>query len=457
MILRNRWFYVTQIIIDILIIDISYYLGFIIQRPEIFQNGIPEGIIVSLIYITFLSLIFLLTFKIYKCGQKEFSLIVFYLLICLPLIAIFSVITDFLIKGIGIWRRTIFYALIIQIPSFLLVKLLIYKIYRSLVKPIDCIIIGKNHLDGAKLFLKAYNKKNSIFKVNYILEENNNNLFEYISKNSQVIIDSSCKRKTEIMEYCAVNNKDCKLIPSFTDILINSGKFININDIMFYDMKIKMDLEVRIIKRVFDILFSGFALLILSPLILFVSILIKINDHGKIIYAQKRLTKGNQEFMVYKFRTMKENAENKTGPVLAKSNDKRVTKVGKFLRSTRIDEVPQFLNVLKGDMSVIGPRPERPELISKTINDIPEFAYRTLVKAGITGLAQTMGKYNTTFEDKLRFDLYYVNNYSLLLDLKILFYTLHTIFTPSAAEGLDDKDDEDSLLEEINNLGINIT
>lgn len=454
MIYRNRWFYVTQMIIDILIIDISYYFGFFIQRSDIFENGTPSGVIIALIYISILAFIFIAAFKIYRCGQKQYSLTIFYLILILPVIAIFSVVIDFLIKGIGVWRKTIFYALIIQVPIFLISKFIIYKLYCHFVKPIDCIIIGSTKIDGAKLFLKSYNEKNPSFRVNYILNENNENLYRYILNTGQIIIDSSCKQKTEIMEYCAINNKDCTIIPSFTDILMNSGRFINMNDVMFYDMKIKMDFEVRIIKRTFDIISSTLAILILSPLMLIVSILIKTGDGGQIIYPQKRLTRGNKEFIVYKFRTMREDAESETGPVLAKDNDERITKIGKFLRASRIDEIPQFFNVLFGDMSLIGPRPERPELVEKTVSKIPEFGYRILVKAGITGLAQTMGKYNTNFEDKLRFDLYYVNNYSLLLDLKILFYTLHTIFTPAAASGVKNKIDDESILNAVEEKGV---
>ena len=454
MILRNRWFYIVQIIIDILIIDISYYLSFLIQRPELFKASTPNGVFVALFYISILSFIFITTFKIHKCGQKNYSTTVFYILISLPLIAVFSIVIDFLIKGIGVWRRTILYAHIIQIPVLLITKLLVFKIYRHIIKPRDSLIIGKTVSDGVKLFLKSYNEKRSLFKINYILSEDKENLFEYILKNNQIILDSSCQKKTEIMEFCAINNKDCAIVPAFPDILMNSGRFANLNDVMFFDMKIKMDLEVRIIKRVIDIIASLIAIIILCPLILVVCILIKTSDHGKVLYHQKRVTRGNKEFVVYKFRTMVENAESKTGPVLAKNNDVRITKIGKILRAYRIDEIPQFFNVLIGDMSLIGPRPERPELIEKTVEDIPEFAYRTLVKAGITGLAQTLGKYNTEFEDKLRFDLYYVNNFSLLLDLKILFYTLYTVFTPYKTIGIKEIENCDEIISSLTEMGI---
>jgi lipopolysaccharide/colanic/teichoic acid biosynthesis glycosyltransferase len=190
--------------------------------------------------------------------------------------------------------------------------------------------------------------------------------------------------------------------------------------------------------------------------ILIISIAIKVSDKGKIIYSQNRLTRGNREFKLYKFRTMIENAEDKTGPVLAKADDLRITKPGKFLRASRLDEIPQLFNVLKGEMSIIGPRPERPSLMEETVKTIPEFSYRTLVKAGVTGLAQTLGRYNTEFKDKVRFDLYYVNNYSLLLDLKILFYTFHTLFTPSVAGGIKENMDDEAILKAVKEKGVSI-
>jgi lipopolysaccharide/colanic/teichoic acid biosynthesis glycosyltransferase len=216
-------------------------------------------------------------------------------------------------------------------------------------------------------------------------------------------------------------------------------------------MKVKMDAETRIVKRTVDIIVSAISLLVLLPFILIVCAAIKISDGGKILFRQERVTRDNKVFTLYKFRTMIENAEKDTGAVLSGLNDKRVTKLGKFLRATRIDEIPQLLNVLKGEMSLVGPRPERPELIRATVGEIPEFAYRTLVKAGLTGLAQTLGRYDTEFKDKVRFDLFYVNNFSLILDLKIIFYTIHTIFTPSVTAGVDlekEKSDALSLLKE---------
>jgi exopolysaccharide biosynthesis polyprenyl glycosylphosphotransferase len=448
---RNRWFYFIELIIDIAIIYFSYFAGFYFQRTDIFLNGDMSQLYATLTYMSAISAIIFIAFKVHTCGQNSYSLTMFYLLLSLPIIAFLSVMVDFLIKGIGVWRRTIFYAVLIQVPVFSIVKFVVYKAHLRFIKPKKCILVGYTIKEAVNLLLKLYDVKKGLYKMKYLVGEESPLLYEHINESEQVIICSSCTKKTDIMEYCAINKIDCTVVPEFSEILINSGKFNNMNDVMLLDMKVKMDAETRIVKRTVDIIVSAISLLVLLPFILIVCAAIKISDGGKILFRQERVTRDNKVFTLYKFRTMIENAEKDTGAVLSGLNDKRVTKLGKFLRATRIDEIPQLLNVLKGEMSLVGPRPERPELIRATVGEIPEFAYRTLVKAGLTGLAQTLGRYDTEFKDKVRFDLFYVNNFSLILDLKIIFYTIHTIFTPSVTAGVDlekEKSDALSLLKE---------
>lgn len=161
-------------------------------------------------------------------------------------------------------------------------------------------------------------------------------------------------------------------------------------------------------------------------------------DHGPVFFKQKRLTIGGKEFYVYKFRSMIVDAEKDGVARLATKNDSRITPVGKVIRATRIDELPQLLNIFKGDMSVVGPRPERPEIAKEYEESIPEFAYRLKVKAGLTGYAQIYGKYNTTAYDKLKLDLMYIESYSILEDLKLILATFKIVFTKESTEGLEE-------------------
>ena len=204
--------------------------------------------------------------------------------------------------------------------------------------------------------------------------------------------------------------------------------------------------DQQVIKRIIDILVAAVMLLLTSPFFLVIAIMIKRTDHGPIFYTQKRLTKGGKVFDIYKFRTMIVNAEKKSGPIKAGENDSRVLPVGRFLRATRMDELPQLINILKGEMSMVGPRPERPELAEIITRNIPEFEYRLKVKAGLTGYAQIYGRYCTTSYDKLKLDLTYIRKYSILLDLKLILMTPKVLFMKESTEGFEDGNWEDPAL-----------
>lgn len=181
-------------------------------------------------------------------------------------------------------------------------------------------------------------------------------------------------------------------------------------------------------KRLFDILLSSFGLILSSPLWLLFSLAIKLEDRGPIFYTQERVGKGGRVFKVLKFRSMVPDAEKHTGAVWATENDPRVTKVGRILRATAMDELPQLWNIFKGDMSFVGPRAERPELVSNFAKDVPNFNSRLLVRPGLTGLAQIYGRYDTNPKDKLRYDILYIKNQSFFLDLKLIFLSFWITF-----------------------------
>lgn len=187
-------------------------------------------------------------------------------------------------------------------------------------------------------------------------------------------------------------------------------------------------------KRAGDICLSLLGVILLFPLVLCAAAAIKLQDGGKCIYSQIRLTKNGKKFRIYKLRTMVEDAE-KNGPVLCQNHDSRITAAGAFLRRTKIDELPQLFNILKGDMSIVGPRPERPELEEKYVGKLPEFAVRLKVRSGLTGYAQVRGPYDASPEDKLKMDLFYMTNCSVLFDLKIMFWTVRYLFRAVRPKG----------------------
>ena len=256
--------------------------------------------------------------------------------------------------------------------------------------------------------------------------------------NAVLIGDMSPETRREIVSYCFRTGREALLLPEMSDVLLCSASPMVMGDSLVYDLKTQgMDRTYRTIKRLIDIFVSLLGLIVLSPLMLCTAIAVKACDGGPVFYRQQRLTRGGKRFMLTKFRSMIVNAESDTGAVLAEKEDARITKVGRFIRASRIDELPQLWNILMGDMSLVGPRPERPEFYEVFCREYPEFEYRLKVKAGLTGYAQLYGKYNTTFAEKARLDMYYIQHASLLWDLQLMFYTLKIIFIKESTEGVD--------------------
>lgn len=241
-----------------------------------------------------------------------------------------------------------------------------------------------------------------------------------------------------ILKYCVENNIGTFVIPRIGDTIMSGAYPMH----MFHLPMLKVGRyhpqpEYLFIKRLLDIVISAVALVILSPIFLITAIAIKATDHGPVFYKQIRLTKDGKEFGILKFRSMRVDAE-KDGVARLSSgdHDDRITPVGKVIRACRIDELPQLVNILKGELSIVGPRPERPEIAAQYCEEMPEFSLRLQAKAGLTGYAQIYGKYNTTPYDKLVMDLMYIAHPSIVEDLKIMFATVKILFMPESTEGI---------------------
>lgn len=253
-----------------------------------------------------------------------------------------------------------------------------------------------------------------------------------------VICDIDKNIEKEIFSYCYTNQKRTYLLPSITDIIINNSYEIQISDTpVLMSRNRGLTTEQEIIKRIIDILLSVFGIIVSSPIMLIVAIAIKLEDGGPVLFKQNRVTKNGKIFNVLKFRSMIVDAD-KDGAKKAVSDDDRITKVGHFIRACRVDELPQLFNILLGDMSMVGPRPERIENVYEYSKMFPEFELRHRVKGGLTGYAQLYGKYNTSPKDKLNMDLIYIETYSILEDIKLLILTLKVIFMRESTEGFDE-------------------
>lgn len=256
---------------------------------------------------------------------------------------------------------------------------------------------------------------------------------------SVLICDVKSSHRNRILKYCYDNDIRVYMTPKISDILIRGAGNVHLFDSpLLLSRNEGLSFEQRLFKRTMDIALSVLGLLLFSPFMLLISILIKLYDNGPVFYKQTRLTKDGKEFPLFKFRSMIVDAEKESGAQLAAQNDNRITTVGKFIRMARLDELPQLFNILKGDMSLVGPRPERPEIAAEYKKSMEEFDFRLKVKAGLTGYAQVLGKYNTTPYDKLKLDLMYISGYSFLLDLKLILMTIKILFMKESTEGLAD-------------------
>ncbi|MBO5389644.1 MAG: exopolysaccharide biosynthesis polyprenyl glycosylphosphotransferase [Lachnospiraceae bacterium] len=299
-------------------------------------------------------------------------------------------------------------------------------------------------------FLDKLNKKSDRYDICEILnyDEGLKKICQDISAYQGVILyDLPSEDRNSIIKYCYKNSIRAYVVPKITDIVMRESEELYLVDTpLFLARNQGLHIDQRILKRAMDIVVSIIGIIVLSPIMIPTAILIKLYDRGPVLYKQTRFTRDKKTFTIYKFRSMAVDAEEK-GVRLASKKDSRITPIGRFIRRTHIDETMQLFNVLKGDMSIVGPRPERPEIFEKYQESIPEFEFRLKVKAGITGYAQVHGKYNTTPIDKLKLDLLYIERYSFLLDIKLMLLTLRIIFSKDSTEGID-SNQETALKEE---------
>ncbi len=241
-----------------------------------------------------------------------------------------------------------------------------------------------------------------------------------------------------LLKFCYSRNIRIYMMPKISDVIIKGSDQLHLFDTpILLTREYSLKVEQRFFKRVIDIVCAILLTVLTSPIMLLTAVIIKLYDGGPVLYKQTRCTINAKKFSILKFRSMKVDAEKDGVARLAAKNDSRITPIGKFIRAVRIDELPQLFNILKGDMSFIGPRPERPEIIEQYMADMPEFAFRMKVKAGLAGYAQVYGKYNTTPYDKLKLDLSYIENYSVWLDIRLMLLTLKILFRPESTEGID--------------------
>lgn len=339
---------------------------------------------------------------------------------------------------------------LMQLAAFAIWTIVARSIYKAFKKPLKSVVVCYDTENSESYIrkLKGYSDK---FEIEKIISFDDPELYYSICQSEAVfMLDLSSKKREKVAQYCLALNKNIYILPELYEIAVRHSGMQQIDDIPFFSCKpMTLTLEQKITKRLFDIVASLIAIILTSPIMLVVAILIKRDDGGSVFYKQERITENYRAFNVIKFRTMVENAEQISGATLSTKDDPRITKIGKKLRAMRIDELPQLLNIFKGDMSFVGPRPERDVFIREYTKTVPEFIYRLNVKAGLTGLAQVRGKYNTTPQDKLKMDLLYINDFSFINDIKICLLTVKVLFSKDSTEGIDGEVKNKEIFEQI--------
>ena len=435
---------------------LGFYLAFMIRFN---MNPSPHNIqpyFDSIPYIIVATLVIFYIYNIISTIKKslfENAVIIF---ISLLLINIATIAIAFFNRGFAFPRSIFLIGFVIQFLLIFTTKYLIIKFFISKRIEKDILIAVDSMEEAEYIAKKILLDKNNFDNIRYICHNINKKTYELIDTVDKIYIGDSIGNndKLNIINYCSEKGKAIYLIPSLYEISLVDFKVSQVDDLLVFKIEdLGLTYEQRVIKRILDITISSIGLIITSPLIMIISIIIKLYDGGSVFFKQERVTENNKVFNLYKFRTMIEDAEKHTGPVLATEKDTRITPLGRFLRASRIDELPQLFNVLKGDMSIVGPRPERPFFAEQFNEEIDGFKYRVYVKAGITGLAQILGNYSTDPKTKSKYDLLYIKNYSLLLDIKIIFNTIKIIFLKSSSKGVVNEKELDEILQ---SLGLNV-
>lgn len=432
----NRMTRGLTMLVDLLLIIFSYGLAFSILRGQMTpKNYEAFGSVAP--WILLISVLFLGIYELDRLVQHDMWDLVRKLAISLTFIMLLTMTVSFFFREFALPRSVL---LLAHVLAFIL--LLIWKgaytKYSQLSRKGKVMFIGSEE-EFAEMehslstflskssYVRWYDKRESLAQLR-------TKLMEY----DVVFLGSGLDegKKDRLMFHAMKKKKLVYVVPKVNDMLLMNTSVTTMDDTMVMQVKpFTLTLTQLLIKRAVDIAASSVMLIATLPVMLLTAIAIKLEDGGPIFFKQERLGKNHQPFNILKFRSMVMDAEAKTGPTLAKSDDDRITKTGKFIRKTRIDELPQLINVLIGDMSLVGPRPERDFFAEKFQRENKWFNYRHAVKPGITGYAQVMGKYTTNVDKKLKFDLHYIRNYSFWLDCIILMQTILVVINKAKSEG----------------------
>lgn len=439
----------------ILSLFVSFYLRFGFAIPERNVNDVKEAlglVIVGFVFINVLS-------GIYVFYNKTVGDLLFITMINQIVTSMVTMVLTFAGRWFAFPRSVILVNIVVGTVFLFAFRWICFKAYVHFAGTKRVMIVGDEEraFKAIDNFSRSKNIRHEVTQV--VLADYYYNVKEYLDDCDIVYFASNLTEpeRLKIVDMLVRKRKKIFFNTSFENMIYMTPNIMSIEDESIIELStFEIPSEQNFVKRFFDFIVALLLLIIAAPLMVVTAICIHFDSPGPIFYRQKRVTLDGREFDILKFRSMGETAEKESGPVLASSNDMRVTRVGKHIRSLRIDELPQLINVLKGDMSLVGPRPERPFFVDQFKKENPYYYLRHNVRAGITGYAQVYGKYASNFNSKLNFDLIYIKKYSLLLDLKIMLQTVKILFDKVSSRGLDEEENHQYTEAELKNMGIDI-
>lgn len=419
------------------------YVWLLFYNDFAFQTWWMQGALVSILIYTVLYLMLARLYEAFYMETCQIGELVFSQVLALGMADVFLYIECCLVYGGAVSLLPGIAAFVVQslFAGILVFYGKQYLLHR--VKPYKTLLISRTlrRSQADKFQNKLVSRLHYLFDVQdiYYCAQNQKDFpLDKIDAFEVVLMyEVPANLRSRIFAYCIEKQKLIYVTPRVDDIFLSGFENSHVLDtpLMRYVVSVKGRREGYWSKRLWDILLSLILLVLFSPFMLLTAAGIRLEDGGPVFFRQKRCTLHGREFDILKFRSMVVGAEQMGEVIPCKTGDARVTRVGRIIRATRLDELPQLFNILKGDMSIVGPRPERIEHVSKYTQEVAEFSARLQVRGGLTGYAQVFGKYNTTAEDKLKMDLMYIENMSLWMDMKILFLTVKTMFIPESTEG----------------------
>lgn len=414
--------------------------GSLISNFDLYQGMLPVQVILT-------GLLFNIN-GLYTIERKRFAEILLSVAVSMVQMLVLMMALTFFIREFALSRGVLLWCAGIDFVLLAIWRHLLWRYIRARQEIRGVMLIGSEE-ECQHVYHRMKQQPQLAMELRSVCTDLKNSDWETAAEQVDVLIicpDIRLKDKAKIVHYCNLHEKQALLIPNAYEVFCSGMTLDKIDDVpVFRPQRLRLTLEQRSLKRILDIVVALLGFLAALPFMLLTAIAIKIFDPGPIFYSQERSGCYEKPFKVYKFRTMRVDAEKLSGPMLAQENDPRITRLGAFLRAVRLDELPQIWNVLVGNMSIVGPRPERPFFVEQFKQEIPEYVYRMNVKPGITGLAQVYGKYNTTAYDKLIYDLVYIQNAGIRTDLTIIIQTVRVLFQKSATEGVHDVRTKDSL------------